>query len=31
VDAAVEVGEAVRVEHPLGQVQAEVTTLPFLQ
>ncbi|MBM3583349.1 MAG: aminomethyl transferase family protein [Alphaproteobacteria bacterium] len=31
VDAAVAVGEAVRVEHPGGAVGATVTTLPFVE
>lgn len=31
VDAAVAVGEAVRVEHPGGTVGATVTTLPFVE
>jgi aminomethyltransferase len=31
VDAAVEAGETVRVRHPLGLVQATVTTLPFVE
>lgn len=30
VDAAVEVGETLQVRHPLGPVEAEVTTLPFV-
>lgn len=31
VDAAVEAGERVQVEHPGGRVGAEVTTLPFVE
>ena len=30
VDKAVETGETVRIDHPLGLVEATVTTLPFV-